>query len=94
MAKHVQTNIRLTEYDRDLIASLQCDFINHLPREVKGAKRILSISDVIRASVRHLALARNSAWLASAYASLLMERVYDESSHPSQPIDATDRSTP
>ena len=89
MANRIPTNIRLTAHDRNLIAKLQCDFINELPPSVKGLKRMLSMSDVIRASIRHLALQRRDpAVLEQAYCHLLIEVV---GGTPSEPFEAPDR---
>lgn len=80
------TQVRLTQHDRHLIAKLQCDFMNELPSTVQ--RRILSISDVLRAGLRSLAHWRERGELERAYNHLLIEVASDS---PSEPFKAPDR---
>ena len=54
MVNRVPTNLRLTEQDRDLIGRLQCDTFSIL-KETMKRPHMLSMTDVIRVAVHHLA---------------------------------------
>ena len=56
MSNRIPTTIRLPEQDRDLIWRLQRDFHTAIrPTAQRPRPRLLSLTDVIRAAVHHLA---------------------------------------
>ena len=92
MAKRTLKAFRLSDQDIDLIAGIQVDMMNHLPPGVKGSKRILSATDVVRAAIRRLAMLTwcNQDEVEVAYYSLKYERAYDDKHRPSQPFEVDD----